>query len=342
MDALSDVLRVTRLTGGAFFTARVSSPWAIRSLPPERLAPMLGARADCFAMFHVVVEGRCYFVLDGHEPVEVDAGTIVLFPHGDSHVMASRPELEPQPVTDLLPSEPEPGIAGIETGGGGEVARFVCGYLHCDQRFNPLIGTLPELIVACPRRGRLVAVPSANRSGPAAMTASPEDEPTDADRWLATTLRYAMEEAENDRPGNPAMLSRLTEVLYLEVLRRYMRELPAGQTGWLAGVRDREIGAALRLLHAAPDRKWTVESLAREVGLSRSALAQRFSEIIGEPPIQYLAGWRMHLARHLLRQPALSIAQIARRVGYGSHVAFRRAFKRHIGEPPGAWRRAAV
>ncbi|MFW6201271.1 MAG: AraC family transcriptional regulator, partial [Gemmatimonadota bacterium] len=326
MDALSDVLRVTRLTGAVFFTTRVTAPWAIRSLPPERLAPLLGVRPDCFAMFHVVVEGRCRFALDGGEPVEVEAGTMVLLPHGDEHVMASGPGLEPEPVTALLPARDEPGIPNIEGGGGGDAARFVCGYLHCDQRFNPLIGALPGLIVACPRRGLLRALPRAGegsgRSSTSVETTSIDGDgdgggATDTDRWLATTLRYAMEEAESDRPGSPAMLARLTEVLYLEVLRRYMRELPAERTGWLAGLRDPEVGRALRLVHAHPDRKWTVDALAREVGLSRSALAQRFSDLVGEPPMQYLAGWRMHLARHLLKQPALSIAQVAKRVGYG-------------------------
>ena len=161
----------------------------------------------------------------------------------------------------------------------------------------------------------------------------------DADGWLASTLRHTIEEADGTRPGSFAMLARLTELLYVEVLRRYMRQLSSGQTGWLAGVNDPEVGRALRLLHAQPQRQWTVEELAHEVGVSRSGLAQRFTELVGEAPMRYLTGWRIQLAKHLILQAGLPIAEVADRVGYESEAAFNRAFKRHVGEPPVAWRK---
>jgi transcriptional regulator GlxA family with amidase domain len=160
-----------------------------------------------------------------------------------------------------------------------------------------------------------------------------------ADGWLATTLRHTIEQADATDPGSSAMLARLTELLYLDVVRRYMQQLPPGRMGWLAGVKDPEVGRALRLLHARPDRPWTVDDLAHEVGVSRSGLAQRFTELIGEAPMRYLAAWRIQLAKHLLLQAALPIAEVADRVGYESEAAFNRAFKRHVGSPPVTWRK---
>ncbi len=160
-----------------------------------------------------------------------------------------------------------------------------------------------------------------------------------ADGWLASTLRHTIEEADGTHPGSFTMLARLTELLYVEVLRRYMQHLPSGETSWLAGVKDPEVGRALRLLHAQPERQWTVEDLAREVGVSRSGLAQRFTELAGEAPMRYLTGWRIQLAKHLILQAYLPIAEVADRVGYESEAAFSRAFKRHVGEPPVAWRK---
>jgi AraC-like DNA-binding protein len=208
----------------------------------------------------------------------------------------------------------------------------VCGYLHCDQRFNPLIGALPTLLCVCggERGGDPSEVEAARRSGVVLV---------EADGWLASTLRHTIEEADGMRPGSSAMLARLTELLYVEVLRRYMQRLPSGQTGWLAGVKDPEVGRALRLMHARPERQWTVEDLAHEVGVSRSGLAQRFTELTGDAPMRYLTGWRIQLAKHLILHADLSIAKVADRVGYESEAAFNRAFKRHVGVPPVAWRK---
>jgi AraC-like DNA-binding protein len=209
----------------------------------------------------------------------------------------------------------------------------VCGYLHCDQRFNPLIGALPTMICVCGRdktREEITAIESTKTAGLVLV---------EADGWLGSTLNHTIEEASTMNPGSSAILVRLTELLYVEVLRRYMQRLRVGQTGWLAGVQDAEVGRALRLLHAQPEREWTIEELAREVGVSRSGLAQRFTELTGESPMRYLTGWRIQLAKHLMLQLALPIAEVADRVGYESEAAFNRAFKRNVGVPPATWRK---
>jgi AraC-like DNA-binding protein len=233
-----------------------------------------------------------------------------------------------------LPSQPSEEIPQVDYGGGGEATRFVCGYLHCDQAFDPLIGALPTMLCVSGRDGARQRLRSeaeaAERPGVVLVG---------ADGWLATTLRHTVEQADATDPGSSAMLARLTELLYLDVLRRYMQQLPSGHIGWLAGVRDPEVGRALRLLHARPDRPWTVEDLAREVGVSRSALAQRFTELTGEAPMRYLTGWRIQLAKHLMLQTGLPIAEVADRVGYESEAAFNRAFKREVGAPPVTWRK---
>lgn len=329
MDVLSDVLRVVRLTSAVFFTARFSSPWSIESPPSDHLVRFLRLRAESLALFHILIEGRCWVSIDGRPPLKLEAHDVIIFPHGDPHVLCSHIDARPQPISSLLPSQPSDEIPRFDHGGGGEATRFVCGYLHCDQRFNPLIGALPTMLCVRGRDG-VRREESAKRPDVALL---------DADGWLANTLEHTIEEADGMRPGSSAMLARLTELLYVEVLRRHMQQLPSGHRGWLAGVKDPEVGRALRLLHARPERQWTVEDLAREVGVSRSGLAQRFTELTGEAPMRYLTSWRIQLAKHLMLQADLSIAEVADRVGYESEAAFNRAFKRHVGTPPVAWRK---
>jgi AraC-like DNA-binding protein len=332
MDVLSDVLRVVRLTSAVFFTARFSSPWSIESPPPEQLARFLRLRAESMALFHVLVEGQCWVAMEGHAPFRMEASDVIIFPHGNPHVMSSNPGARPLPIGSLLPSQPSEEIPQLAYGGGGEATRFVCGYLHSDQRFNPLIGALPTMLRVCGRDNAANASEVETDSGCGVAR-------VEADGWLASTLGHTIEEADGMRPGSSAMLARLTELLYVEVLRRYMQQLPSGHTGWLAGVKDPEVGRALRLLHARPEYQWTIEHLAREVGVSRSGLAQRFTELTGDAPMRYLTGWRIQLAKHLILQAALPIAEVADRVGYESEAAFNRAFKRHVGAPPVAWRK---
>ena len=335
MDVLSDMLRVIRLTGAIFFSARLSAPWSLQSPSSEGYAQLLNLQADCLTLFHTIVGGGCWFRVAGQAAFQVQEGDVVIFPHADAHLSGSQPQMLPradvtQDVLNFIKAvQPDAGIPRFEIIRGSEDAHFVCGYLHCDRRFNPLSSSLPSVLLV--RRA-----PSSNGTStlPAECVL-----PTTAGDWLDITRAYMIEEAAGERPANAAMLTRMTELFFLEVLRRYMQQLPPGQPGWLAALRDPDVGQVLELMHTRPDHPWTVTALAQAVALSRSALAQRFTALIGEPPMHYLLTWRMQLAQSLFDQPNLSIREVAERVGYESEVAFNRAFKRWVGLPPATWRR---
>jgi AraC-like DNA-binding protein len=337
MDVLSDALRVVRLSGAVFFTARLSSPWSIQSPPASDLVSLLRLPSDCVTLFHVLVEGHCLVALEGHQTVELEAGDVVILPRGAGHVMGSDPQTTPKPMSALLPPLTSERIPDIVAGGRGEVTRFICGYLYCDQQFNPLMGTLPEVLVVSNHKRNECGQTRGDWAGPGVRAAIIQ-----SGEWLETTLRYTVEEANGAGPGSALMLARLAEILFVEVLRRYMKELPRTERGWLAGVKDPVVGKALQLLHASPERTWTVEELARAIAVSRSTLADRFTGLIGEPPMRYLTRWRIQVAEHLLRQTNLSIFAVAERVGYASEAAFSRAFRRYVGRPPAWWRLSQV
>jgi AraC-like DNA-binding protein len=336
MDVLSDVLRVVRLSGSVFFTAHFSSPWALESPNPRLLTCVSLPEAECIALFHIVIDGECWVDCQDHEALHLTSGDVIIFPHAHPHTMRSKLGVNPTPIGKVLPSGTEDELLQIQWGGGGQVSRFICGYLACDQRFKPLVGSLPTILIVrgCDDHSMVEAVTS---DGTRATDLQPS-----SGTWLHTTLRYTISEASSPRPGNAAMLGRLTELMFLEILREYMQRLPTGQTGWLAGLRDPHVGKALRLMHAEPAHRWTVEELARKIGISRSALAQHFTELLQDSPMHYLASWRIQLARQLLRDGAHSIQEVAERVGYESEAAFSRAFKRLVGRPPAAWGRAAT
>ena len=353
MDVLSDTLRVVRLSGAVFLNAILPAPWSVQLAPPQELAQYLSLPSDCIALFHIAVRGHSWFVVPGYAPVELDAGDAILLPHSTPHVMFSdlgMREMPPIPVSALLPPLPPGEIITITGNGVGETTQFVCGFLHCDQRFNPLIGALPEMIVIHPgdhgqreeqeeqeeQEELLAPLSAGNKVAPSTIL------PVESGDWLETTMRHTVTESLGGGPGNSDMLARLTELLFVEVVRRYMRRLPAAHPGWLAGVRDPIVGQVLRLLHSRPNEPWTVEGLAQAVAVSRSTLAERFTALIGETPMRYLATWRMQLAQHLLKHTTLTLAEVADRVGYDSDVAFNHAFKRHVGQSPAAWRLAAV
>jgi AraC family transcriptional regulator, alkane utilization regulator len=335
MDVLSDVLRVVRLSGAVFFTAEFTSPWAVQSPSSDSLAAMVLPEAECVAIFHVLVEGDCWVECRDCPPVRMESGDVIIFPHGDQHEMGSHRGAKAVPIASLLPRGQFQDLPRFSHGGGGNISRFICGYLHCDQRFNPLIGALPTMLLVHSRDG-YVAVEAGAGDGKRLPNVAPAVE-----SWLASTLRYTINEARSSRPGNVTMLGRLTELMFVEILRQYMEQLPEGQTGWLAGLNDPQVDKTLRLMHEDPARSWTMEELARSAAISRSALAQRFTDLIGSSPMHYLAGWRIQLARQMLRDGTHSIPDVAARVGYESEAAFNRAFKRFVGAPPGAWRRAA-
>lgn len=342
MDVLSDVLRVVRLSGAVFSTARMTSPWSVETPPPDELARLLVPRARRLALFHLVVEGECQLSIPGITAFTLRAGEAVVLPRGDVHIMSSRAGLCPVPLMSLLSPSATTDLPHLERPGNGRTTRVVCGYLHFDHQFNPLIGALPPVL-------------HVRRVGDSVRVEAPADDADHADHvahadhavptlaegeasWLESTLRLTVDEARSPRPGSAAMLSRLTEILFVEVFRAYVERMPPTLTGWLAGVHDEEVGRALRLLHAYPQRKWTVADLAGEVGRSRSSLAARFAAYTGMPPMRYLAEWRMQLAKHLLQRPDLSVAAVGARVGYDAEAAFSRAFKREVGLPPAAWR----
>jgi AraC-like DNA-binding protein len=317
MDALSEVLRALRLQAGLFLEAEFSAPWCIDSAPAKEDVRHILPHADHVALFHLLAEGRCNAKLPGdRDAVTLRAGDLILFPHGDAHLLGSDVQMTPVPAAALVRPGPDGCLLRIDHGGGGARASFVCGYLACDRRLcRPLLDALP----------RMVHVPAGD--GPAAG-------------WILNTLRMAATESTAPRPGTDAMLARLSELLFIEAVRSYIQSHPH-QDGWFAGLRDPHVGRALALLHGAPARPWTVETLAGEVTVSRSVLAERFTGLIGEPPMQYLARWRMALAAQALANTGEPLVRIAEQVGYESESAFNRAFKREFGIPPAAWRRAA-
>ena len=313
MDVVSDVLRAIRLSGLVTFHTELTAPWGLAVPPAATLAELFGLETRRLIAFHAVATGSCISLLDG--ATRLEEGDVVMYPQGDAHVLASDERVAPTPVGGLLPpiTEDEPMV--VRHGGGGSLTRLVCGFVHCDEGvFNPLSAGLPKVL--CGR-------------GSGAGSASS----------LRGLLQLALSEAATPRAGTTTLLTRLTELMFVEVLRTFMESLPSEQTGWFAGLRDPFVGRALQRLHAEPARDWTVDDLGRAVGLSRSALVDRFNALLGQPPMTYLTQWRIQLATQYLRDSHASVATIAEQVGYASEAAFNRAFRRTVGKPPATWRR---
>src|SRR6266699_1038082 len=319
-DALSDLLRTVRLTGAIFFNLDLSEPWVAEAPPAKSCQPFVMPTAQHVIEFHVVTKGFCWGGLLDEQAIRLEAGDIIIFPQGDAHVMSSKPGMRAQPDTTLYQGSERAQLPFTLALGdtGPPTAHVVCGFLGCDSRpFNPLLGALPRVLHV--------------REGASLETG-----------WLAHLIRAAIGESENKRAGGESILSRLSELMFVEVVRRYLASLPEEQTGWLAGLRDRYVGQALNLLHGEPAFAWTLPRLAEEVGLSRSALAQRFTHFVGVPPMHYLAQWRMQVAAGLLTNGIDMVARVAAEVGYDSEAAFNRTFKKLVGTPPAAWRKAQV
>ena len=317
-DVLSDVLRAVRLTGAVYFDNEMSSPWVAEMPPSREIAGKVMPGAQRVIEYHLIARGACWGNAVGQEPIRLKEGDLIVFPQGDAHVLSSTPGMRAKPDMSRYarPSTPLPLF--FELGGGGpERARIVCCFLGCDERpYNPLLTALPAVI-------------HLSASGAGASTG-----------WLSTLLSIAAKESCSTRPGAENALARLSELMFVETIRHYLENLPPAQTGWLAGLRDPVVGQALGALHAEPSRAWTVEGLARAVGLSRSVLAERFAELVGQPPMQYLALWRMQLASRLLVEGG-QVSAVADAVGYESEAAFSRTFKKLVGQAPATWRRGA-
>ncbi len=335
MDVLSEVLRVIRVSGAVHFNVEFMRPWSVVTTPPDLLASRLMPGAEAITLFHLATDAGCWVMCGKLEPIRIEPGDVLVFPRGDQHIMTSDPGMPPVPIASIFPEVPAEQITWVKHGGDGEGTRFVCGYLHSDQRFGPLLDAMPAFICVRVRGGRVV-LDAFSETG---RYAEPVTLGQDAGWWQAATAQL-IAEALRPGPGNRAMLARLSELLFMEVVRWQLTHVTEGRRGWLAGLNDPHVGRALTLLHAEPARSWTVEELADRAGISRAALGKRFVDLVGEAPMQYLAGWRMHLARRMLRDGSLSLAEIASRVGYESETSFNRAFSRLVGAPPGAWRQS--
>lgn len=316
MDALSQVLRVLRLETGIFVEADFTAPWCVDSASGREDVQDILPGAEHVAIYHLLVEGHCQARLaDGSAEVDLGPGDLLLVPQGEAHRMGSDVRLPPVPAALLVQPALDGGTPRIEHGGGGDRTRFLCGFLACDPRLcQPLLGALP----------RLCRIPVGD--GPAT-------------RWMASLFEMGAAESSGPRPGGATLVARLSELLFVDAVRRYVDSLPAGQPGWFAGLRDASVSRALAALHADPGRHWSIEDLARTSAASRSALTERFGRLIGEPPMQYLTRWRMALAGQALREGNEPVGRVAERLGYESEAAFNRAFKREFGQPPAAWRR---
>ncbi len=323
-DPLSDVLRTVKLSGALFFLVDASSPWVVDVPEATSFRSILLPDAQQIISYHIVTSGSCWGGLSGLPPVRLEAGDVLLIPHGDPYVMSSAAGMRsPDPLGESLAFFRQltagkiPPVV-VEGGGGTENIHLVCGFLGCDVHpFNPVLAALPRLIHLA-------------RATPPA-----------ADR-LGHLLEFALAESSEERSGGRCVLLRLSELLFVEVVRRHLDTLVADQTGWLAGLRDPEVGRALALLHDRPAAPWTLEALAKESGSSRSTLAERFTHFVGQPPMQYLARWRMQLAARCLADGAAKVHAVALDVGYESDAAFSRAFKKIVGASPAAWRRRAA
>ena len=314
MDALSDVLRVIRLSGGVFLEAEFTAPWCVSGkVGADDCRPYLTPPRHVIA-FHFVATGCMQLQAEGGEPMEVRAGDLVMLPHNTVHIFGSELTSSPTLAREIVQPPQNGRLARIVYGGGGEATQLLCGFLGCDTPFSPLLTALPAMLKLNVR-----------------ITAS--------GAWIESSFRFAASEIAAGRLGSTTVVAKLSELLFVEAVNQYVSGLPAERRGWLAGLRDPLIGRALALLHTRPSEEWTAESLAREVGMSRSAFAERFSSVVDQPPMQYLALWRMHLAAQRLREGNDSIAQIGFGIGYDSEAAFSRAFKRQVGESPGTWRK---
>ena len=316
-DVLSDVLRAVRLNGAVYFDFELSSPWVAEAPPSRAIAATVMPGADRVIEYHLIARGSCWGHAIGQEPAQLHEGDLIIFPQGDPHVLSSAPGMRAVPDMSVFARGSTPLPLVHEMGGGGiDRTRVVCCFMGCDERpFNPLLSALPSVIHL--------------RAADASATVG----------WLTTVINIAVNESRSGREGGENVLARLAELMFVEAIRRHLETLGAVENGWLAGLRDPVVGQALARLHGEPTAEWTVESLARAVGASRSVLAERFTEMVGHPPMQYLTLWRMQLASRQLIDGG-QVAEVAGAVGYESEAAFSRAFKKVVGQSPATWRRA--
>ena len=314
MDPFSEVLGSLRLSGGLFLDSRFTAPWSVLAHLSAEDCRLGSTTPAQLIAYHVVVSGRLLIAVGDEPAVEVRAGEIVLVPRNDAHTLASAPGLTPVSARALVQPAPDGGLAVISHGGGGEPTHLVCGFLATGELHHPLIATLPRLLRLDLREGT-------------------------ARDWVEASVRFAARELTQGKFASSSVMSRLSESLLVEAVRNYSQSIGEREAGWLRGLADPQVGRALALIHQDARTSWSAEALARAVGLSRSAFVERFTSLVGMPPIRYLTVWRLQTARLTLRETRMSIAQLAHSVGYDSEEAFSRAFKREFGMPPARWRR---
>lgn len=313
MDPLSETLRSVRLSGGVFLAGHFTAPWCISvRITPTDCSPFLKNPTQMIT-YHFVSKGQLIVGVEGQPAFEVMAGEIVLFPQNAPHTLACEPGLKPVSAGQLIQRSEDGGLNRIHHGGGGAATEIFCGFLASEDAYNPLMSTLPNALKTNVREG-------ATRE------------------WIEASVRFAATELAEGKLASSSVLSRLSETLLTEAVREYSATLAEGEAGWLKGVRDPQVGRALALIHHDLSAPWSVEKLANKVGVSRSAFVDRFTSLVGMPPIRYLTVWRLRTAKHGLRETGKTIAQLAYSVGYESEEAFSRAFKREFGLPPARWR----
>ena len=314
-DILSEMLKTVRLTGAVFLNACFTAPFGV--IDPKSYSdrtPM--ARLRHISILHLIVAGRCNFESAG-ERREVSAGDLIFLPFpGQYRFWSGSPERIAD-ASEIVRPGPIEGVWTVNYGGGGDELRMVCGFVESAEfLFVPVFRTLPAMLVDRTTEDRVGAL-------------------------ISSTVREIVTLVESSTPGTQAVLGRLMELLFVELLRRHIARLPAGPKGWFAALNDQFVGRALQLLHAEPERRWTIDEIASRVGSSRTVLSERFKALLGRPPIDYLASWRIQLAAERLRMGHESVPSIAASVGYESEAAFNRAFKRITGMTPGGWRDAS-
>jgi AraC-like DNA-binding protein len=314
VDALGEVLRAIQIDSAIYLSGEFSEPWCVAAPDATSLAALFGRDGAHVIIYHLLCEGRARCEVDG-AAVDLSAGDLVALPHGHSHRFGNGRDTTPVDVSRALPQILERRLEPLIAGGGGNVSKFICGYLACDRQLSQsFLNGLPTIIRLNIRD---------DVSG----------------QWLENSLRFSVAQAASNDPGAQEVVAKLSEVFIAEALRRYQRDLPPLQTGWLAAAREPAVGRALMLMHRRSAYPWTLPNLAREVGVSRSVLSERFRHFLGESPIAYLTRWRLRLGARALTSTGHSVAQIASAVGYESEAAFNRAFKREYDVPPARYRR---
>jgi len=315
MDAFSEILNGVKLNGAVFFTAEWSAPWGFSAPASNVMAATIAPGAAHLVLYHLVVEGGAVVEMEDGQSIELESGDVVIFPHGHAHHISSgKGAIRPFPNYGITAKIKSRDLSPLRAGGGGDTSRFVCGYMTCDPYLSrPILNGLPPVFKVNIRT---------DRSG----------------HWLENSILHLVEEAASGRVGSEAMLAKLSEALFVDTLRRYVATLPEQEMGWLAGARDPIVGKSLGLLHSRIAHPWTIADLADAVGISRSALVERFTRYLSEPPMTYLTRWRLQLAARALEKTSRGVAEIAADVGYESEAAFNRAFKRELGQPPGRYR----